>query len=815
MNNVYRVLILSNFQKEICAVLEDLPECNLILCFEQVDSMEDLRKVLEDGCYDIIISDYIFNNISVYDLFNIMCQNSFSIPIILISQKISRNDMFKSIKAGINDYIEIDDLSRLKYSVFRILSSVKKKEIRNESDLELGLAFDAKLEKYTDNILANQRLMFNSLCDAILIFDSDGNIVEVNNAALDAYGYTREELTSLKIFDLQEDVTFLDMPEYFPEKDSKFSILHRKKDNVLIAVNINVIRSICNNVLFVGFVHNVLDGDIKVRYNKENKYLYSSLFSNMTEAYLYAKVVYDTWGNPIDYIPLEVNHAFEKMTGFSREQLIGKKATEINPYIIKTKPNMVERCGSVGKTGENTKFEISLGNNGKTYLVSSYSPSQDYFVNIFSDVTSQKSDEREIIKLVTALEQSPVMIIITDTLGNVEYINPKFTEVTGYASGEVYNRNIRFIGSKKMPTKVYGDMWNVIKSGNEWRGEFINKRKDGKLYYASASISPVRNEVDQIIHYIAIQEDITNKKKTEKELEKSNKKLKKAMKELQVMQKNMMINEKMASIGQLAAGVSHEINNPLGYVISNFDILKKFPMKIESIVNEYKELKDLILAEDTESVEKKLISIELMEKSYKNNEYIEIVNDILKTCDEGLERISSIVRELNFFARAEHNKLFNDYDLNNSIDSAFVIALNNSRNTIQIRKDLGELPLIKALGSKIDRVILNIAVNAVQAINLKGENMIGVVSVRTYCSKQYVYCEIGDNGIGIKKKDINRIFDPFFTTKPVGQGVGLGLSLSHSIVVEMHKGELTIKSVYGKGTIVTITLPINSDISSY
>lgn len=813
MKNVYKVLILSDFEREICAVLNELSEYNLILCSEQIDSTEELRKIIKDEGYDIIITDYIFLNISVYDLFDIMYQASVSIPVILISRNISRDDMFKSIEAGIDDYIEIEDLSRLKYSVFRILSSLKKKETGNESDINLNSVLDVKLEKYTTNILANQRLMFNSLSDATLIFDPDGNIVEVNDAAVEAYGYTREEFTLLKIFDLQDDVTFLDEPEYFPEKDSRFSIFHKRKDNILIAVNINVIRSICNNVLFTGFVYNISDRDIKVRYNKGNKYLYSSLFNNMTEAYLYAKVVYDTEGRPIDYIPLEVNDAFEKMTGFGREQVIGKKATTTNPYIMKSKPNLVDIYGEVALTGERRQIEIKIKR--KIYLLSSYSPFQDYFVSIFLDITGQKENEREIIKLSTALEQSPIMIIITDTLGNVEYVNPKFTEVTGYASEEVLGRNFRFIRSRKMSTKVYADMWNVITSGNEWRGEFINKRKNGKLYYVSASISPIRNEADEITHYIAIQEDITSKKGTEKELEKSNKKLKKALKELQVMQKNMIVHEKMASIGQLAAGVSHEINNPLGYVISNFEILKKFPAKIEAIVNEYKGLKDSILAEDMEAVEKKLFSIELMEGNCKNNEYIEIVNDIFQICDEGLERISSIVRELNFFARAEHNKLFEDYDLNKGIDGALQIALNNARTTIEIRRDFGRLPLIKALRSKIDRVILNIAVNAVQAINLKHKNDIDVISVRTYYSKQYVYCEIEDNGIGIKKKDINRIFDPFFTTKPVGQGIGLGLSLSHSIVVEMHKGELTIKSIYGKGTVVTIMLPINSDIITY
>lgn len=614
---------------------------------------------------------------------------------------------------------------------------------------------------------------------------------------------------------MQDDTSCFNETEYFPKKTSEFFVLHKTKDSILIAVTIKIIKSLLNNGLFIGIIHNISDTDIKVRYDVAGRYRNSSLFSNMTEAYLYAKAVYDSEGTPIDYIPLEVNPAFEKMTGFSREQLVGKRATEVNPYIKVSKPNMVEVCGKVGKTGESTKFEINMASNGKLYLVSSYSPDQDYFVNIFSEITSQRNNEIEIRKLVTSIEQSPVMVIITHTSGNVEYINPKFTQVTGYTFEEVYNRNITLIGSRKMSSKVYSDMWNVIKGGGEWQGEFTNRTKNGKLYYVSASISPIRNEANEITHYIAIQEDITNKKGTEKELEKSNKKLKNAMKELQVMQKNMMVHEKMASIGQLAAGVSHEINNPLGYVISNFQILKKFPAKIEAIFNEYEKLKDSILAEDMEAVEKKLISIELMEDNRKINEYIEVANDIFQICDEGLERISSIVKELNFFARAEHNKLFEDYDLNNSIHSAFSIALNNTRHNIEVRKDLGKLPSIKALSSKIDRVILNVAVNAVQAINLKSENEMGVISVRTYCCNHNVYCEIEDNGIGIKKKDINRIFDPFFTTKPVGQGIGLGLSLSHSIVVEMHKGELTIKSVYGKGTIVTIMLPINIDITTY
>lgn len=811
MNNVYKVLILSDFQKEICIALNKLVECNLILSSKQIDSELNLKKVLEEEGYNIIISDYIFIN----DLFDIMSQSSVCIPVIMISQKMSQNDMFKSIKSGIEDCIEIDDLYRLKYSVFRILCGVKKKEKRNKLDIESMSEFYGKSEKHIEAIVANQRRIFNNLNDATLIFDSEGKIFDVNDAAIESYGYTREEFTSLKIFDLQEEVTYLDEPEYFPEIDSRFSILHRKKDSSLIAVNIDIIKSISSNTSFVGFVHNIWDRDIKEKHNKVKKNIYSSSFDNMAEAYLYAKVIYDDNGRPIDYIPLEVNSKFEEMTGFRRKQLIGKKATEIKLCNRKGEIDILELCGRVAKTGESTKFEINMVNARKTYLLSSYSPAQDYFVNIFSDITCQRKNEREIVKLITAIDQSTVMIIITDILGNIEYINPKFTEITEYSLEEVRNRNIELIESNRMPKKVKVDMLNIIKSGKEWRGALINKKKNGGIYHASASISPVRNEIGVITNYISIQEDITDKQRIEKELKNSNKKLKKAMKELHVMQKNLMINEKMASIGQLAAGVSHEINNPLSYVISNFDILKKFKTKREAIFNEYRELRESILAKDTEAVEKKLSSIELMERRCKNNKCMEVANDIFKTCDEGLERISSIVKELNYFARAKHDNLFDDYDLNNGIDRALAIALNNARYNIQIRKYLEKLPLIKALSSKMDRVILNVAVNAVQAINLNNKNGMGAILVRTYCNNEYVYCEIEDNGIGIKKKDISRIFDPFFTTKSVGEGVGLGLSLSHSIVVEMHKGEFSIKSIYGKGTVVTIMLPINSHINSY
>ncbi|MDH5546733.1 MAG: ATP-binding protein [Gammaproteobacteria bacterium] len=265
---------------------------------------------------------------------------------------------------------------------------------------------------------------------------------------------------------------------------------------------------------------------------------------------------------------------------------------------------------------------------------------------------------------------------------------------------------------------------------------------------------------------------------------------------LQQAKEQLLQSEKMASIGQLAAGVAHEINNPVGYINSNISSLDQYVKDLFSILKIYE------LAESSISDVDLISEIERKKREY-DLEFIK--EDIVNLVDESLEgvtRVKQIVQDLKEFSHVGDGE-WQWTDLHKCIDSTINIVNNEIKYKAKVVKDYGNLPLIECFSSQLNQVILNLLVNAAHAIEDRG-----IIKIKTRAEKEYVDIEISDNGKGIKKENINRIFDPFFTTKPVGKGTGLGLSLSYGIV-QKHNGKIRVKSILGKGTKFAIRLPIN------
>lgn len=293
---------------------------------------------------------------------------------------------------------------------------------------------------------------------------------------------------------------------------------------------------------------------------------------------------------------------------------------------------------------------------------------------------------------------------------------------------------------------------------------------------------------------------------TERSMELSSAELLSMIQRLKEAQMELVQREKMASIGQLAAGIAHEINNPLGYIISNMETLGKYIKKYEDYLTIVKKIKGLTQGNFQEQYT--IIINEL--KSFEKNNKIDFINEDMKEIIvdslEGLNRIEKIVKGLRDFSRISVQESYIDYDLNLGIESTLLIANNSIKYNSDVKLELLKVPLIKALGNEINQVILNILLNAVYAI--KEAKKKGIIIIRTYVRDEYVVLEIEDDGIGIPKDILIKIFDPFFTTKPVGEGTGLGLSISYDVIVNKHKGKLDVRSEVGKGTTFIIQLPI-------
>lgn len=257
----------------------------------------------------------------------------------------------------------------------------------------------------------------------------------------------------------------------------------------------------------------------------------------------------------------------------------------------------------------------------------------------------------------------------------------------------------------------------------------------------------------------------------------------------------MVQQEKLASIGQLAAGVAHELNTPIGFVKSNYDTFKETSQYILSYIRQLEEnqiegtVYDLPVTFD---------ELQFM---------IEDIPEMIKESGEGYERIISIVENLRDFSR-EDNKERSEYDLNRGLETTLVVSRNEYKYVADVHVSYGRIPIIMAVGGEINEVLLNIILNAAHAIGEMDSGDLVNIFIKTYQEKEYVVCEISDEGPGIKAEYVNKIFDPFFTTKPPGKGTGLGLNIAYNIIVNHHKGQLTVGSTIGEGTTFKIKLPI-------
>ena len=306
--------------------------------------------------------------------------------------------------------------------------------------------------------------------------------------------------------------------------------------------------------------------------------------------------------------------------------------------------------------------------------------------------------------------------------------------------------------------------------------------------------------------FIEAREDITTQKKLERQLNEQNRELQEALSTLKTAQTQMVQQEKMAGIGQLAAGVAHEINNPLGFVKSNFAVLHKYMDRLErmlSVIDTYRQM-EKYHAGGKHS---------LVEQAWEENA-IDItrsdLKEILSDTQEGINRIAEIVNALKTFSRSSLLEERSPYDLNEGIKTTLLIANNEIKYNSTVNFSPSPLPQLNANGGQINQVLLNMIVNAAQAIKQKHQNEKGLITIETMVESDYVCCYIGDNGCGMKTDVMNRIFEPFYTTKVVGQGTGLGLSLAYDIIVNKHGGRLEVTSEAGVGTCFKISLPINS-----
>ncbi|MBN2420044.1 MAG: response regulator [Deltaproteobacteria bacterium] len=371
----------------------------------------------------------------------------------------------------------------------------------------------------------------------------------------------------------------------------------------------------------------------------------------------------------------------------------------------------------------------------------------------------------------------------------LSFVNNSLCKMLGYIKSELIGKNVQMLHEKE-DIKDLEKRLDKRRQGISESYEMNYLHKDGHMIPTIVSAKPIFDTCNLFEGIVAVITDISAIKKAEQE--------RKAI-EAQLRQ-----SDKMASIGQLAAGVAHEINNPTGFVSSNLNTLSVYIKDYNALITRYRNLinkmeQDRQIIKYTEQIQ----DIRALEGKMDIEFLIDDVASLIEESCEGTERIKKIVQDLKDFAHPGEDKPQYS-NINKCIESTLNIVWNELKYKVQIKKDYGTLPEILCFSQQLNQVFANIFVNAAQAINDEGE-----ISIKTCLSGQEIEVIISDTGTGIPEENLSKIFDPFFTTKEVGKGTGLGLNVAYNII-KKHNGEISVKSTEGQGTMFRILLPVNN-----
>ena len=519
----------------------------------------------------------------------------------------------------------------------------------------------------------------------------------------------------------------------------------------------------------------------------------------LNDQLLFKQTLLDAIPNPIFYKDtqgryLGCNDSFENLFGVSKEAIVGKTSFDI---ALPEPAELYHRTDSqVLETSEKVTFETIVTDKqglSRDLVVTkaAFTNSDGQIAGIIGamvDITLRKEAEE---KLKTSEEK------IRQTLDNigigVSLISRDMTILE--MNRQMYNwfpnitveqKPVCFESfhtpAKERPCDNCPTL-KALMNGETCEANIETHMPEGTCVYRIVS-TPIHDSRGSVMAAIEMVEDITAKQSMEREL-------------LQA--------QKLASIGQLAAGVAHEINNPVGFVSSNLTTLGGYHDDLNQLIRHYRALKDAVAnLEDTsltQPVKAMAGQIETMEKDIDVDFLQTDAAELLDECREGTERIKKIVEDLKHFAHPGQDKI-QDTDINQELESTLNVVNNELKYKATVTRAFGELPIISANPQQLNQVFVNLLVNAAQAIEKTGE-----IRIETHHVDDAVEIRISDTGCGIPEGHLAKVFDPFFTTKDVGKGTGLGLNIAFNII-KKHRGEMLVKSRVGQGTTFIIKLPV-------
>ena len=598
----------------------------------------------------------------------------------------------------------------------------------------------------------------------------DGKVLEANDAAVRLYGFTREEALGRTVGELGTYVDLSQRDELVRQLTQhgsveQFPIEFRRRSGEVGVLEMS------GRVVELGgekcLVSMLLDVTARKRAEESlraSEVQFRQLVDNITDVF---------WITSPDFAVMHyVSPGFEKIWGRSVESLYAEPHLWVDAILPAERERVFASFGALSTSDQEVEAEYRIVRpdgavrwiRDRSFRVIDASGKVTRLAGLASDITANRQAEDEVRALSRVVEQSPLSIIITDRAGTIEYVNPYFERATGYTKGEVLGQNPRLLKSGTMPAKTYDEMWTAITAGGEWRGELCNRRKSGELFWESAVISGIRDGDGAIAHYIAVKEDVTERKLAE--AERSNL-------EAQVQQA-----QRLESVGRLAGGVAHDFNNMLAVILSYAEMASEQVARGEPL------------------------------------------HDDLQVIGDAARRSADLTRQLLLFSR-QQPVAPRALDLNESIQGMLkMLHRLVGENVRLVWVPETKLWAVMIDPTQVDQILANLCVNARDAIADVGKLTVETSNVTLdegYCASHagvspgaYVRLTVSDDGCGIGADDLAHVFEPFFTTKEVGKGTGLGLATVYGIV-KQNDGHIDVSSEVGTGTTFAIYLPRHAD----
>ncbi|AFZ57890.1 PAS domain-containing sensor histidine kinase [Anabaena cylindrica FACHB-243] len=512
------------------------------------------------------------------------------------------------------------------------------------------------------------------------------------------------------------------------------------------------------------------------------------------------------------------NPLIEQMIGLTTEQIQGKTLVEAFGEVVSVSfEQNYRRCI---KAGTSISYEESVHFGQETqWFFTTLSPLKNTQGKIYRiigtnlEITDRKHAEKELLETKNLYQQildsMPDFVLCKGAESRIVYANKAFRDYYGMTLEQLQTIIDAPFNNPDYTQQYIQDDAYVFNTGKTLIIEEKITRYDGVVHTFSTIKNAIFDTEGSVTQTVGISRDITDRKQADAALKQKTNQLEQALIELQQTQLQMIQSEKMSSLGQMVAGVAHEINNPVNFIHGNLSHIEEYTQDLLRLLNLYQQN----YPEPSLEIQEEIAAIDL--------EFLtEDIKKVLQSMLIGTKRIREIVLSLRNFSRLDESEVKN-VNLHEGIDSTITILHNRMKATperakIQLIKNYGDLPLVECYAGQLNQVFMNIISNAIDAIEQKNINCHNqqvvnepnCITISTKLINQNIIkIIIADNGMGIPKSLKHRIFDPFYTTKSVGKGTGLGLSISYQIITEKHNGLLECFSAEGKGTQFIIQIP--------